>query len=370
MDLKIAVISDVHLFHRKTGTAHILDGLYAALPMNSETAKLDAIFITGDLADRLGTLTGDDYYLYLGFLSYLAQLSSKLNIVIRVLEGTASHDWRQARALQAFKDLCEECGTGADIAYVDTLHIERHEKLGIDLLYLPDDYHHDPEVTWLDVQKKLSEHGLTQADFVLMHGQFEYQLPEHIDAPKHRSDRYSGIARKYVFCGHIHQHSYFLNIIVPGSFDRCGHGDESPKGHILLNVSDSGDEIKFIENKNAKIYKSIDVGSMSVSDAMDQIEREVKSLPDRSHVRIVAVKENPILEAINDLKSRYANIFWDKKESNGKKKSVEKLDTRSMIKTEPITPDNIGNMVMRWIENRDIDIEKSTVIETLEVLDG
>ena len=89
---KFASISDIHLHHPHNTTIEIIENLDKyAFPDNVQTASLDAIFIGGDLFDRIMTLNDPDVPVVEHWMERLLRLCKKHDILLRVLEGTPSH---------------------------------------------------------------------------------------------------------------------------------------------------------------------------------------------------------------------------------------------------------------------------------------
>lgn len=342
--LRIATFSDVHLGHRRTPTESIIANLKRDVPDTAATSDLDVIFIPGDLFDRFLTLPGTDVYEIHAWIAQLLRICKRRDIVLRVLEGTPSHDWKQSRLVESIN---ENTGINADARHVPELSIEHHDRYGMDIMYIPDEWSSDNDDTWRQVGQLLSEHRLEQVDFVLMHGQFPYQLPPHVNVPTHDPDRYASICRHYVFCGHVHVPSRYKNIIVPGSFDRLTHGEEHPKGHWRVTVVPDGDDtVTFHENVGATLYLSVDCCHLSVDEALDSVEKVVTDLPTASHIRIEADRNDPIAASMDVLKRKYPQFNWASKLQSKAKSGKEMLqDMRAKYQTKPITERTITDMV-------------------------
>lgn len=363
--LKIALLSDVHLGHRKTPADEIIRSLKVALPDNETTSTLDAIFITGDLFDRFLNLPSEEVFEIHAFIAYLLRVCKRRDILLRVLEGTPSHDWKQSRLVE---NINVDAGIDADAKHVSELSIETVDRFGMTLMYIPDEWSSDNDDTYRQVLQLLADYGLEQVDFVLMHGAFGYQLPSHVNVPTHDPDRYADIARHYVFCGHVHKPSQYRNILVPGSFDRLAHGEEEVKGSWIIEVVEGGDDhLTFVENKTAKIYRSIDVSSLSQDEAFDRIETIVNDLPFGSHIRIVATGDDPVAATIEVLRKNYPNYQWSSKTSSTAKMGRDALtDLRATFQTQPITKDTIDAMVRDQL--LDMGIDKDEIGGCMEAL--
>lgn len=301
--LKIANITDIHLGHPNTDTLFILENLEKAFPNSPETGELDLIFITGDVFDSRLEVPNPVVNEIKIWINKLLRICKKYDISLRVLEGTPSHDWGQSKLFTQVNDLV---GIGADVRYVDVLEIEYMDKYGINLLYIPDEWNIECDDTWKEVKQLLKEKNLKQVDFTLMHGAFEYQLPPQIKASTHVPERYLEITKYYVFIGHVHTHSQYDRILAGGSFDRLAHGEEEDKGHLRLTVRpDNKNEILFIPNETAKVYKSIDCPLEELDKTFDYLDKVLPNLPHGSFVRIIADKKHAILTNIDVLRKRY-----------------------------------------------------------------
>jgi DNA repair exonuclease SbcCD nuclease subunit len=363
--LNIAVFSDVHLGHRRTPTESIIENLKRDIPDTAATADLDVLFIPGDLFDRLLNLPDNTVYEIHAWIARLLKICKRRDIVLRVLEGTPSHDWKQSRLVESIN---VDVGIGADARHVPELSIEHHERFGMDILYLPDEWSSDNDDTWKQVRQLMAEHRLDQVDFVMMHGQFPYQLPPHVNVPTHDPDRYADLARHYVFCGHVHIPSRYRNILVPGSYDRLTHGEEHAKGHWRLRVDPNGDDsVVFHENTGATLYRSIDCTGLEMDAALAMIERELVALPDGAHTRIVADRNDPVAASLTVLQRKHPEFRWTSKLQNKSKSGKEMLqDMRAKYQTKPITARTINEMVADRLKRMDCD--ESTIHQCMTAL--
>lgn len=364
--LKIAVFSDVHLGHRKTPTVEIIRALKIAVPDKTETSDLDMIFIPGDFFDRFLNLPNDDVFEIHSYIGWLLRMCKRRDIVLRVLEGTPSHDWRQSRLVESIN---ENAGIDADAKHVPELSIEYIERFGINILYIPDEWSSDNDDTYQQVVKQLSEHGLAQVDFTLMHGCFPYQLPAHVQVPTHDPDRYADITKHYVLCGHVHKPSRYRNIIVPGSFDRLAHNEEEAKGHWRLEVTQNGeaDQITFVENEGAKLYRTLNCTGMSQDDVLDAVEHQVRDVPNGSHLRIAATADDPAAASLDVLRRKYPMFQWTSKIESTVRMGRDTLtDLRATFQTTPITKKSIAPMIEERL--KEMSVEQDEVRRALEAL--
>jgi len=347
-ELRIASISDIHLGHRRNPTKEIIKNLYEAFPDNEETAALDIIFIAGDVFDSLLSLPDDDVWEIKFWAASFLRLAKKYNIMVRVLEGTPRHDWKQSELIPNTNSLAE---IGADLKYVKTISIEYIEQFGITVLYIPDEANTSTEKTYSQVQDLLEAKGLKQVDFAIMHGAFEHQLPMNAKGHVHNANDYLSIVKELIFIGHIHTHTIFDRIVAHGSFDRLSHGEEEPKGHIRATIRKNGHRtITFVENKGAKIFRTVNCHGMNIDETLEEIDRKVFGLPPGSYVRIKGDNTNPIFEDMNEMIRRYPLLIWNKqsvaeeKEENGE---IEE-DVKSFSAIS-ITKDNLPGLLLERI---------------------
>lgn len=325
--LNLAVVSDIHLGHKLNPTAFIINNLMKAFPDNAETAKLHVIFLAGDIYDHLLSLPQEESAEIDLWIAYILRLCKKHDILLRVLEGTPSHDREQSRRFEVMNDAGR---IGADLKYVKELSIEYIERYGISVLYVPDEWDDSTDKTLSQVHDLLRAKGLTQVDIAVMHGQFEFQLPPHVSAPKHSSTAYLKLVRHLIFIGHVHVYSYFERIYAQGSFDRISHGEEGPKGHIRATIHSNGErDVVFVVNEDAKKFVTVDCGTMDMEQTLSYIQMRVDELPDHSNVRVRADWGNPIFTHMEELIRRWPmlNFKPDPKKPDEKKSHEEEAVT-------------------------------------------
>lgn len=364
--LKVAAVGDIHLGHPNTTTREIIANLRKAFPDSAETGTLDLILLEGDVFDRLLTLPDGNSFEIKGWINNFLRMCKRRNIVVRVLEGTPSHDWNQSRLFIS----CNEDGEiGADVKHVTDLSIEYLEQFDSTILYVPDEWEAEPDETWRQVNVLLKENFITKVDFALMHGSFEYQLPAHVKLPSHTAERYLSIVKHYIFIGHIHRHTRMDRILAAGSFDRLAHGEEEPKGHLRVTINDGlGDEIVFVENTGAKVYKSYDCTGLPIEAALSKLDA-VELLPDNSYIRIIAAAEDPILTGLDTLRMKFPLMCWSSKVSTRSVSGKEMLvDMRSKYTGLRIDEKNLPALLEARLRNK---VEDPTLLAAcLELLKG
>lgn len=348
-DLHIACVSDIHIGNKRNTAPEIISNLRKAFPDNAETAMLDIIFLAGDVFDDLLTLNDNDLATIDLWICSLLHLCAKHDIVLRVLAGTGSHDWSQS---ERFITINEIAKTNTDVKFVKDLSIEYIDRFGINVLYVPDEWESSTDKTLDQVKSLLSAKGLSKVDYAIMHGQFHYQLPPVVKAPKHNEEEYLALVKELIFIGHVHKFSRYDRIIAQGSFDRLNHGEEEPKGHVRATVSkNSNREIAFVENTTAKKFITIDCTYLSLDETISKIDNNVNALPDASFVRVMGDSSNPIFSNMEMLIRRYPLLLFSKLIKDTDEETVELIETDDVFIPITITPDNIVSLLLARLSN-------------------
>ncbi len=340
-ELRIASLGDIHLNSKSTDTKNILEGLRAAFPHNAETDALDLICLNGDIFDSLMHMSDPLVFEIELWIVEFLRMCKLRNIVLRVLEGTPSHDRGQSRQ---FAVLNEACKIGADCRYVDNLEIEWISALGISMLYIPDEWRHDHDDIWAEVQNCLSENSLKQVDFIMMHGAFKYQYLEHLNLPAHEPRRYLAITKYQIFIGHLHKTSVYKTILAAGSFDRLCHNEEGPKGHfrLVVNLEDpTATTVTFVENHCATIYRTLDLTGVGLKVALTKIHQAIEEIQS-GHIRIRAFREDEISAHLPELIKAHPSIHWKQQLTTTATASKVQLERYQVVE---LTATNLPDLV-------------------------
>ena len=353
-ELRVATISDIHLGHRNNDAPFIIKNLKAAMPPEFWLG-LDILWLAGDVFDMLLNRP-HEYSMDIDmFAAWLLWEAKKYNVKVRILEGTKSHDWEQSQIFQMLNDGGK---IGCDLMYVRTVDIVYEADLDINVLYIPDEWRPNPEDTYAEVLELMKAKGLDKVDFAIMHGQFEYQLPPVVKAPKHDSAKYLAIVKYLIFIGHVHLFSRFDRIIAQGSFDRLVHGEEGPKGFVKATVYLNGDyEIEFVENVGARKFVTVECSGLELEDTLEEIKNKVSTLPDHSFVRVSLNKGHPLLENMHELVLRWPLLTWSKIRRDDKEveeeQKQEALNETDFVAIQ-ITRDNIETLLLPRIQARGV----------------
>lgn len=344
--IKYLVISDIHLGHNINKTEYIVNNLRDYIFKNKKFKDLDIIFIAGDIFDRLLNPSSNDMILACVWLTELVKFCKERKIKLRILEGTPSHDWKQAKLIS---NIIEKLNIEIDYKYIDTLFIEDMEDLGLSILYIPDEYKHKASDTFKDVKKLMKSLGKVMVDIAIMHGQFNYQLPIKLES-SHDEEDYRSIVRFYINIGHIHTHSVRQHIIAQGSFDRLAHGEEEDKGAVLVTLEKIFDKIgfkyEFIPNHKAMIFKTVDYKDHDIEYILKDLSTVCKKLPIPSNLRILTKQHSELSKNLPTIKTLYPGI--NIKIENKEKQKVEKLnllENKVVDESFNITKENIRELM-------------------------
>lgn len=363
---RFLLISDVHLGHRKNKTIDITTNMKTIITENIK--QFDCLIFSGDLFDSLLDFPSVATVEVIEFFDWLLRMAIRYEFVIRSVEGTPSHDWRQTKHLVTMNNLM---GDKVDLKHVDKLWIEENEEHNLSILYIPDEWRIDTSDTLREVKELLSQHNLEKVNIIIMHGQFQYQLPEHIEnIPRHNEYEYLKLVTDFIVIGHIHTHSSFritdtLNpeIIVPGSFDRLRHNEEEPKGCVLKELDKP---FKFIENRNAKIFKTIDVSNLDIESSNTLIRKEIKKYPTDSYIRVRFNSDHELNSNFSELKFEFNlyNLEKEIKKKRNKKEKEIKLSNNNNFNIE-LNRRTINKEIIKELESMNLTKKQESKINRL-----
>jgi UDP-2,3-diacylglucosamine pyrophosphatase LpxH len=311
--LRISTISDIHLAHRRNTTEFIIDNLNKYFSCDEHLSKVDMVVFVGDVFDDLISLSSEEVSHIDSWIARFLRMCFQYNVLVRVLEGTPSHDRLQSDRFRIINEIHRlNSDSGIDLQYVKTLSIEHIDRFDIDCLYVPDEWNHDTADTLIEVKELLKAKGLTQVDFSFVHGQFGYQMGSIIkDNIKHNEEEYLAITKYLIFVGHIHIASNYQRIYSQGSFDRLAMGEEGPKGYLSAIVNSDGTyEMTFVENVTAKKFITVLCPYDDMELNLKKLDKAVKKLPPESFVRVESNAYNPIINSIDTLKRRWPLLHW------------------------------------------------------------
>jgi len=355
-------VSDVHLGHSRTHTWYITDTLNRQI-FNVETMlDLDAIFIPGDLFDKLLNLPASEMDDINDWIERMLRLSKSTNTPIRILEGTPSHDWKQSKLITKLNEIYQ---IHADVQHYDELSIIDDKVLGITVGYVPDEWRESCDQTTVEFKELLATRGYSSVDMIVMHGMFEFQIP--LAAAKSvshfKEDVWEQWANWAIVIGHDHRHKRKGKITVPGSWERLAHNEEDPKGCLVVDVSNGIVDIYHVLNELAMKYITIDGVKKTDVEVITLAEKVLKTFGDLERpIGRLKVKYNrmyDISSRLSEWKNAYSEVVVEGSSESDDVKIEADLggDFKLAGGAINITPDNIEGIILRESEVDDDDLE-------------
>lgn len=363
-ELGILNVSDQHTLHPRTPTRLTLRSMSELFCRPKWLAReVDLALFSGDFYDGPGDLPDTNVLLTQAWISSWLIECRNANVILRVLEGTPSHDNGQSKMFEVLNE-----GIGANLRYITEISIEYIEQLGIHVLYIPDEQGTGDEV-WAEVQRQLSLHGLEKVDYAVMHGLFDFHLPAHVVDPKaHLRYRYESIVRRWVFIGHHHTHRVEGRIITPGSVQRNKHGEEEDKGAVFVRDRLARDpqrgDVQFLRNKLAKEYRTFQTHDRTVREVAATIA--AANLPTGSSIRLMGESFDPAMQAIKELQIEFPGHDWQKETTATRRAMETKIDDLQFTYTQiQLTKENIPTLLLERAAKRGQTPERLALAQRL-----
>lgn len=366
--IKITFGTDFHFGSKRTPAWMTLRGVKEAWPDTPYMAQYDLFIIGGDWMDRLLALAERDVYEAQEACIYILYICAKYKIKLRIVEGTCSHDRKQSIMFTEFN---ERLNIGCDLGYFQELAIEYIEDLDFTILYLPDEWHHDCGETLRQAKELIAKHGYVRVDVAVVHGGFKFQFP--LELPSlHDEVAWSELVNYCILSGHIHTRGRCLNVICGGSFNRNTHDEDGPKGHVDVTIYKGKlKSVDFIDNKYAKVFKTINIFDMQIDDVIIEVENLGK-LHNGAAVRLEYREGDPI-KAIRDiLEVMYPKYIWtDIKRVDKSKKPLTRLFSNRTFQPVDITRTSVlgiilDRMIAKGETTDTLDTVKKVINETIK----
>lgn len=363
-------LGDIHTLHPVVPTLQIIRCLMWALPDTPKTAKLDFVFINGDFFERLQSFNHPDVHLVIKWVRYFLNVAKKYGIKVRVLEGTPSHDWKQNLIFKTLNDGDDDndgIGIGADLKYVDQIHIEYVEEHDMHILYVPD-LKVDASDMWRQILDKMRLMDIDEVDYTLVHGAFHHQVPKvmHSSPHIHNADQFADITRHHVFANHIHTPSVYRNILGGGSLDCMRHGEEHDKGYMYSWVTEHAKQHEFRVNPIKTQFKQINLTNKNARECMKIINETLEYGDRLACIKIIANKADEIYHIGPALKNAFplVKFTYDVPDKPKKDAFNPKADESLQALTKvTLTKDNLKSELLRIVdEERPELLQRSKVI--------
>lgn len=312
--MKYIVTSDIHLGHRKTPTKHIIASFVSNI-LTDANKDADVLFINGDLFDRLLYLNTQEAQQVIYFFHQLLNYCFENDIMLRVLEGTPSHDYFQSSVLFKMNEIRLQ---KVKMKYFRTLDIEYMEEFNKHILYIPDEWCNDQQELERQINQKLTLMNIFKVDMAMLHGSFKYQTKGMVtNAFSFDEEYFLNLVTEFIHIGHHHNYTDFDRIIANGSLERLAHGEEEDKGYVVVNDN----QYVFMVNANSYIYKTIPITAKTTLSSLD---KQIHKYPKESYIRLQMKADHEFNSVFPTIQARYLDYFVKKqiKDSSSDTKSV------------------------------------------------
>ena len=361
----------------------------------------NAVFVNGDIFHFNLKLDSDHSILAHSFFSSLCNLCKSLDIKLRIIKGTLSHDYCQ---LNNFKAMEVEYG---NLKIISSCEVEELFE-DFHVLFMPEEYPTDYDNFYKDffvfTDTETKEEFDVSYNMIVGHG--EIDVAASWSKGNKGEKHYGGTpVHKYKFLeehcagpivfGHIHKPFRHKKLIYPGSFSRFCHGEEDPKQMVLVSIDSVTSEfnIEPIENTLCSLYKTYNIYDLFdktiaktqldiIEGIKDSLDEKFSSTPRMFRIRVDLSLDshNKIpIETIILLKSTLVNRYGKRisfKESKGAivNESGEEIeDGKSIIeeKYSYLRDNKLSNEAKLQIyikETNGIDISLEQIVEATAVL--
>ena len=292
---------------------------------------IDCVIIAGDYYDtKLSMASAHSVYSVKAF-SDLIKTCEELNIKVRQIKGTNSHDPENQ-----LKNLAQ-IANSSKCDYRLILTVDEEELFpGMNVLYIPEEYMEDSKEYYKEYFDK-------KYQLVFGHGMFEetnfssknkYQNMKKY--PVFNSKEMEELCEGPIVFGHIHTAQRIRNRIqYTGSLVRSRFGEEEAKGFYLVDFDEETKEsnFEFIENEITMRYDTIEVKS----------DNSVFSL-------LINEQINYFKNLVNTYKKDYLRIKVNIPE--------DMLNSATFIDNMNIVFNDIKNVKLQLIENSKVKLDK------------
>jgi DNA repair exonuclease SbcCD nuclease subunit len=291
---------------------------------------IDCVIIAGDYYDtKLSMASAHSVYSIKAF-SDLIKICEELNIKVRQIKGTNSHDPENQ-----LKNLAQ-IANSSKCDYRLIMTVDEEEIFpGMNVLYIPEEYMEDSKEYYKDYFNK-------HYQLIFGHGMFEEtnfssknKYSSMKKYPIFNSKEFEDICDGPIVFGHIHTAQRIRNRIqYTGSLVRSRFGEEEAKGFYLVDfdTDDKETNFEFIENEITMRYDTIEVKS----------ENPVFSL-------LINEQINYFKKLVNDYKKDYLRIKVNIPE--------DMINSAAFIDNMNTVFNDIKNVKLQLIENSKIKLD-------------
>lgn len=286
---------------------------------------IQLVVFNGDYFDKKLSIGDPESFYAFYFFKEIVDIVKSKNIILRMIQGTRSHDLNQLQAFKAYSD-----DTSINFRIIES--VEEENLLGLQILYIPEEYPENSEEYYKDFKEKKFNIGFVHGtfDFVAQPGVIEIANRSTHSAPVlFWKEWKSAFEKGFVSAGHIHgRNTYGNKIFYPGSFSRWGYGERSDKGftYFEYDLDNETYSVKYVDNTLAPKFDVIavsdmelDLNSVTVNDIQKALDTVLEGT-DNLRIDLAGLSD----ENIKILKEYYKDNNSVKIEVRSSKKSMLK----------------------------------------------
>lgn len=369
MIIKGVAISDLHFGIRDSAR------LYKELSIVKdylEKNDVQILNINGDYFDRKLSMTEPAANYAILFFDDLVRICKKKGIIMRVLQGTRSHDLNQISIFYHYS-------SDLNIKFFE--EIAEEELFGAKFLYIPEEYPENSEEYYKEYKEK-------KYNLILGHGTWnEMAFADQIEngarndlntAPVFFFKEWSNsVENGVIIFGHIHsRHILSKKIYYPGSYTAWDFSDRSERGFATYEIDTDKNETKvtLVTNTLAPRYDVYklkdhyeDFSKVSIEEVKTFIDELLKGT-DNLKVDISGLSEEKI-KMLREVYKDNSSIKFEQKDIQtlleAKKETQEAVyDKYSYILKRELPLDKTVQRFIKEEYGKDIDLDKITKLIT------
>lgn len=321
-------IADIHIGKKSADALRheLEEGFVKYVEENAQ--DIDIVTIAGDYFDRVIRFNEPAGVLAIDLFDALVEAAESGGFLLRVLQGTKSHDNNQLDVFDGYEDAHPDKVRIIRKVTKETIHLGDRDYT---VLYLPEEYPSDPDSYYADYFKGQYDliygHGMTDiVGFSFSDWQDEGENIS-LGTPVHNTDKLLELSKGPVVFGHIHNKKVYKDkFYYTGSYSRYAFDSQEDKGWLVteLNPDDFSDyEVTFLENKLAPTYGIIMVDSLPIDEGTDLLEL-LKSMQEQYDYTKIISADPTTLKVVRQLSEGSNDI----KVQTAKKIETERVDEK------------------------------------------
>ena len=365
--VEIVFLTDLHIGNPKVPAKIVHENLIQYLyPTLDDT--VDFLILGGDFFDGMVTLDSEAGLVANMIIRDLQLLAAKHKFLIRGIRGTFTHDRHQAKQLMvASKQMPLRLGNKQLIIIHDNVIVEKFDKHGISMLFIPDELPFDN--LFETAHELITAASLDKVDIVVHHGYCQHLLPSnlpHTPPNVYSAKEYAQLAHGPVLNGHVHKPGVYRQIVSGGSFERLAHAEEEDKGFFIVeyNPDNHHTSYNFIKNSGAIKFLTIDLPpTVTIPVALTMLQDVAELLVGEILAYVRIKTDDPILRhAAKEMMKKYQNIVFGYDSISRSKQQIDVVGNEDLkCVLQPMTPDNLPEIISKFLATSGITLTTEVI---------